>query len=285
LTKEKTALENELRGKGDKDQQHADEIAKLTETIQQKEQQLNDKITECDNKINEFEQQMKAKDDEITKVKQEHDETRNNVQNQTQTLQQQIDQLKEENNNLIQRIMDATQTINDAAKQLEDFSMDVAKARNEQELNQMLSEVEQSIELISRAIQGQPVRTIPENAEVQLIDGATGQPMVMLYGDLIKGLKRKIEQVKRTNPNAVGKYVNALQNIIKATSVNDIPAFLIDIPIKNTDRGLQVTGGRRSKKNRKQKGGFTYKATSKRRSILSAPKTSRTSSRNSRTSR
>lgn len=293
ITDEKNKLEAELRGKGDLAAQHADALDKFAQDAQQsaqqreqeyqqKEKQLTDRINECDNKIQEYQNQILEKDNEIARINQEHDATRGTAQMQSKDLEKQIIDLKQQNELLINNIIAATQAINEAADQLNDFSTGINKASSVKELNDMLVEIEQSIGLISRALQGQTPSVIPDNTEVTVTDSNGGQPMTMTYAALKNSLQRKIVQVRKTNPNMVGKYITALENVSKAQNVNEIPSMLVGLAIKNTDRGLEVTGGRKTKKKRTQNGGFTYKSTSRRRSISSTPKSTVRSRRSSR---
>lgn len=78
-------------------------------------------------------------------------------------------------------------------------------------------------------------------------------------------IKDKIKQVTKNNPDAVSKYTSVL-NALNEAQTPENASSLINSIYKN---GI-IFGGRRTKKNKKQKGGFTYKPTSTRRSISSS---------------
>jgi len=303
MTNQKDALDNELRGKGDLAQQHADEINRLTQeaqaVAQQREEQFKDvedlyiqRIDSCEKKIQESEQKIADKDAEIGRVTQEHDTTKGNATNQANTLQAEIDRLNDQNANLTQRIIKATEAISEAADQLIEFSKNITNAQTESELNAMLTDIEKSLGLIGRAIQGQraaaaPQRVnptqskLPDNIPIIVDDATSGQQVQMPLNAIKAQLLAKAQQQRRTNPNVDNKYQTAFDEINQATTPTEVTNFLRGITIKNTQRGLEVSGGSKTKKNRKQKGGFTYKSSSTRRSISPTSKSSKRSSRRS----
>jgi chromosome segregation ATPase len=304
MTRQKEALDNELRGKGDLANQHAEEINRLTQEAQQAAQQKEDenqraqqalltRINDCERRIQEAQQKIAEKDEEINRVGTEHEATRGNAQTQSENLTRQIQDLNARNQQLVERIVQATQAIGEAADQLEAFSQNIKQARSEQDLNQMLVEIEQSLELIGRAIQGQHAAASPQGAPMaqgNLPDNTpvrvnvTGGPPTDIQLNIIKSqLSQKAQQLRRSNPNAENKYQIALNAINQAQTPEEVTNILRGVTIKNTQRGFEISGGRKTKKNKKQKGGFTYKSTSRRRSISSVPKsTKRTFRRSSR---
>ncbi len=292
VTEQKNALDNELRGKGDVAQQHANEINKLTQQAQQaaqqkeqefkqREQELTARITDYDNKIQGFEQQIQAKDAEIARLSSEHDATKGNATNQANALQEQINQLTKRNDMLTERIIQATQAISEAAEQLTLFASGIKQARSEQDLNQMLTEIEQSLELIGRAIQGQTA-TAPlvraaasPNANISVFDSSLGRQVDVPFGKIMQEISQKAK-IRGTQGE---KYRAALEKLNNMSANENVEQILKDNTI--TFKNGAISGGRVTKKNRKQKGGFTYKSTSRRRSISSTPKSIRHTSRRS----
>ena len=105
----------------------------------------------------------------------------------------------------------------------------------------------------------------------------------MTYGQLIKDLQRKSSQLQRqglpVDKNKYIKVINSLKGLDNIDSSN-IEQLLQSNDVTIKENG--VSGGRRkTKKNKKQKGGYTYKKDIKRRSITykSSRRNSRRSSR------
>jgi hypothetical protein len=147
-------------------------------------------------------------------------------------------------------------------------------AQNKQEIEALLNDItqqlDQSIQNISRSMQGQapmPPRmpTIDTNTQLQL------QGRKISYGELITGLQRKASQLQRQGvPDEQNKYaivINGLRGLNKPNSAN-IEVLLQSNSVTIKENGV-FGGKRKTKKNRKQKGGFTYKISSKRRGITS----------------
>jgi hypothetical protein len=124
--------------------------------------------------------------------------------------------------------------------------------------------------------------SLPINTPISVINSTSGQPINVSLGLLNQQLGRKAEQVRRTNPNGDNKYQMALNKIATARTPEEVLGYLNGITIRGSPEGIIVTGGRRTKKNKRQRGGFTYKTTSRRRSISSTAKSSRRSRRTSR---
>lgn len=284
LTAERDALRNELSGKGEQANQHAQEIQRLTEEAQQREQALTDRINECENRIQEFERQIGDKDNEIARVNQEHQNTRGAAENQSQTLQQQIDRLTQQNDQLREKIVAATQAILEAADDLDRILKAVPNATSQREINAILREIEQSLQNISNVIQGQRAAAAAPPAEqnilpttqITLLDSATGQPANVSFEQIM----REVTQKSRIRGPQGDKYRDALNQLNNERDSANVARILA-----NNNVGFKngaIFGGRKTKKNRKQKGGFTYKSTSRRRSISSTPKSTRRSRRSSR---
>lgn len=285
ITSERDALSNELQGKGEQSKQHADEIQRLVQEAQNKENELLQKINECEAKIQGFEQQLNDKDAEIAKLNKDLETAQSESQNASEILKEQIEKLTQVNGHLIERIVQATRAINEAADDLDAISKSVPNATTQQEVDDLIEQIEKSIENIGRAVQGQRAAsqplsqnsTIPPDTNIVINDVTTGNKNNMPLYMLTKQLQKKATQLSRVNPNIENKYAKALQEIRKAATPENVSQILNNnnVIIKNTERGLEISGGRKTKKNKrnkKQKGGFTYKLKSKRRSISSIPK-------------
>jgi hypothetical protein len=227
---------------------------------------------------------MREKDAEILRANQDHESTRNNSTTSSQNLQNQITQLTSDNENLVRRIIEATQAINEASDTLNAISNGVPNATTQTEVNDLLQQIERSLENIGRAIQGQPQqassgqqnsqpRPMDPNVEIELTDN-NGNISNVRLGTILQMLSEKA---------AVGgsqgqKYQDALNEIRNSPPINvNYILHAKNIEYKNN----KIMGGRKSRKNRKnrkQKGGFTYKTTYKRKSISSIPKHSRKNS-------
>jgi chromosome segregation ATPase len=271
----------------EKDVAHSEQLTEQSQKqLQEQEAQLIQRINECEAKIVGFEQQIKDKDTEIIAKQKAIDDATEAAQNAAQGLQKQIDDLKVENEMLGQKLMAATDAINQAADDLENLTNSGPNVKTKQEvdtlLNQITQQIEQSIQNIGSASQGHLPAPINSNIDratnVTLLDIGNNSNVTMPFGSLIKMLASKSSQIR----SGVNKYKNVLDELKGITDVAQISDILRNnnVSVKNN----QVMGGRKTKKNRKQKGGFTYK-NSKRRSIISRSSlrsSSRKSTRNSR---
>ena len=296
ITKQRDALQAELGQKGDLGAAHAEELKKLTEQhtqeLQQKDEQLrlqqeannarikqlqdeiaakeaelNNTITDVGNNAT----QLQAQIDQLTREKQEKD-------NQIAQLQGDITALQTENQDLINRIVSATQAIAEATNRLQDLN-DPATF-NEAELDAKFQELEASVQQISNAIQGNPVAN--NQASGRPIAGQSrllpDTPIVfrgqnLTLGLIISQLSKK-PQVDR-NTNGPSKYALALRGLNDAQTPEQVLQALNSsgVDAKNGS----IYGGKKTKKNkrvRKQKGGYTYKLNSKRRSISTSSRSS-----------
>ena len=282
------ALTSELSGKGDLQNQHAQEIKSQAEDFQKQletQQQANQtkidelmaKIKECDDKMLELQTQLQQKTDEAAA----HVESINNAQSQGQTqvaqLQKEIEELKTENNDLIQRIIGATKAIQQATVDLETLINYVPNQQTDDEMEELFSEIQLSIQNISSAIQGNPVaaantapvQRIQPTEEITLQDSGTGSPVQIQYNVILQQLKAK-SGIKGSGGQ---KYKDALLKLKTAQNPQDVAGILSSSGI--TFKNNAIMGGRKTKKInktkkiRKQKGGYTYKNSVKRRSISS----------------
>lgn len=298
LTQQKEAAENQLKAlqedinnRGNQQQiAQAQQIQQLTEAnqkqLQEQEQQLTQRINECEQKIAGLEQQLRDKENEHQQARQQLDQSQNQAQGQVTDLQRQIEQLNQMNQQLVNRLMAATEAINQATDDLVQLTESVPNVRTKQEvdalLNQITQQIEQSIENIGRAAQGQP----------QHSNGGVTQPTIrnntiisingndIEFGQLKNKLEAKSKQVYINTKNANNKYKQTLDKLTNATSGEEVQYILNRnaIVFKNGT----IMGGRKTKKNRKQKGGFTYKKSFRRRSITSRSNSGRNTKRSSR---
>jgi predicted nucleic acid-binding Zn-ribbon protein len=291
ITNQRNALQTELASKGDLGKTHADEIQNLAtqhaEQLKQTDEQLKLQQTENEAKIKQLQEEINAKDAELnakvtdfgnnaTQLQQQIEQmTKDNVAKDAQIvqLQGQISTLQAENQDLVQRIIAATQSISEATNRLQDLN-DPA-AFNQNDLDAKFQELEKSIESISNAIQGNTsannvpnVLNLPNVPNLQKISNDTQftwRDIQYTFGSLIKKLNQKAQQDTRPD----NKYKMTLQQLRNASDVTDIISILDHSGITAKTNG-ELMGGKNAKKTKKikkQKGGYTYKAASKRRSI------------------
>ena len=287
LKNEKTALQTELSTKSDNQAQHAEEINRLTQESDQKlkdqETQLNQKIQDCEAKIIDFQKQLREKDEQYANAQQECTNKQASTIQNVETLQKQVNELTALNNTLLGKIKEASDAIDSAASNLESISNAVPNATTKQEIDQLLGEIDNSIQNINKAVQApvaQGPAPVSPNTPISLADLNSQQRVDINLRDLMDMLTRKASQVRRNNPTAQNKYADAINQINSASSANEISAIIMRNNISVKDGA--VSGGKgKTKKYRKQKGGFTYKSSSRRRSITSATGSKRRSSRRS----
>jgi chromosome segregation ATPase len=268
MTNEKDALNAELAQKNT-----------LNAELVQKEKELNDRIAAFETKIQELEKQLQDKDVEINQLKTNHASATGTSTTAIQELQVKINELTAQNQNLVQRIIQATDAINGAVNLLNAIAESEPNTKSQEDVTALLVQIEQMIEGISRAMQGKSSASPSGSTPSVLPDNTpiTVQGNTFALGVWILKIKDKINQVATSNPTSVGKYKAALDALLKATTDTDA-SYIINQISKNGN----IFGGRRTKKNRKQKGGFTYKPTSRRRSISSTSTSTTRSSRRTR---
>jgi len=307
------ALQTELQNRGDPNQ-HAQEIARLTQEnqdqLQQQRQLLINEIDQRQKRIDQLEQQIIAKDNELQQQRQQINDQQNQVQGQIQGLQNQINDLTALNNTITQRLIDATQAINQAADDLEMLMNSVPNIQTQQDVTALIGEIERSIQAISNAAQGQPPRNqgqatrppprnqgqaarppprnqgqaarpppnIPGDTVIMVPDRSPNSPynfrIRKTYSEIKDSLREKANQIPEGREN---KYQNALNELNNAQT----PDNVLEILSRNNInwKSNKFMGGKKTKKNRKQKGGFIYKVTSRRRQISSSlPKLSKRAS-------
>lgn len=283
------ALQTDIQASGDqKDQAHAAQLTQIAQDNQKQlelqEQQLRQKIDECEAKVTDLQAQLQAKTTEHQQTQQQLAEHQNTSQGQVADLQRQIDNLTRENQGLVQRLIAATEAINEANNELATIVDSVPNAQTKQEvdslLNQITQQLEYSIQNISRAAQGQPMtqpQAVPPGQQYD-VDTNFNNLMAIHANNTQTGQYTTFMRRIRN-----GRTVNSINQLINNAQKGDQAAIQQLKQVLQQNRLIvpaQRAGKRKTmKKNRKQKGGFTYKTNSKRKSITS--KTSRRSSRTS----
>jgi len=285
------SLQTDIQSSGDqKDKIHAAQLAQFSQEnqqrLQEQEQQLTQKIDECEGKITDLQNQLQSKTNEYQETYQQLEQQQNTSQGQVADLQSQIDNLTRENQELIQMLTSATEAINQVNNELETIVNTVPNAQTKQEVdslfNQIIQQLQDSIQNISRAAQGNPTANLVNVAKPgqQYDVDANFNNLMTIHANNTQTNQYTIfmRTLRKRGPlkNSIDQNINnaqrgdsvAIQNLKQILEQNRliVPA--------------QRAGKRKTmKKHRKQKGGFTYKTNSKRRSITS--KTSRRSSRTS----
>jgi len=289
LTEENITLKNqtdiltkELANQGETQGQHAEQIKSQTEKFQQQyaaQEQANKKqidelmanIQQRDNQILDLQKQLKEKTEEAASHAKTIDNTQNQGKTQITQLTNEIENLKQENNELVNKIKDATVAITNAINNLEILANSIPNSQTEEYINKLFSEIENSFQNISGVIQGQPsnnsnqttINNISPNQSV-LVPQIGGPPVQIVFQNLITQLNKKKNQ-----PNAGSKYSDALNELKKpGITAEEVPNILS----KNNIYYNQIMGGKKSrssKKIKKQRGGYIYKNSRRRRSITS----------------
>lgn len=295
LENTKNALKSELESKGEISGEHAEQITMQSEEslqrLKQQQMELTKKIDDCEAKLNVLEQQLRDKETELDRINRANITQQNDSSQIAQNLQQQIDDLTKQNMDLIDRIIKATAIINDSIDDFNKILNGVPNAQTQEEVNEILESIEESIANISRALQGQNVinsqqqenineflgQNINKN-DIIKIQQVNGGQIEIQYAQLINEIKRKsIQDSNRNN-----KYVAALNDLKKINNINEVNAVLSKHSV--TFKNNKLFGGRmtrKRRKNKKQKGGFTYKINSKRKSIVSHTNTLKKTSKSS----
>jgi len=283
LKNQSDALTKELANQGDLQGQHAEQLKQQTEQFQQQlaqQEQANKqqidalmaKIKESDDKVLDLQKQLQVKTDEAAAHAKTIEDSQSQGQTQIAQLNKQIQDLKTENDDLIERIKSATVAISQAIENLETLANSVPNQQTEQYIDKLFEEIELSIQNISGVLQGRSSQQgqpkgnqISPNETVTLTQ--VGGPEVQVQVQTILD-----ELNKKNRQNAGQKYIDALKAIQQpGVTAKDIPNILSNnnIAYKNN----QIMGGKskskKTKKVRKQRGGFTYKANVRRRSISS----------------
>ena len=279
-TREVNALREEITKNGnEKDAVHAEQLRKLSEQSQKqltdRENELLQKINDCDSKISSYEQQLKDKNVLLEQKQKEIDDAAMKTRTDAVKLQSEIDKLKSENEQLVKRLISATDAINQAADDLQLLMAEVPNAQTKQQIETLVDEINQqinqSIQNIGTVAEGQynidtnfnnlmQLHSLPDKAQyLTFIKNIRS-------GQLQNDINQNINLAERGNKTAI----DTLKRILETNKI------LVNPP-RNVGGKRRVTH-----KNKKQKGGFVYSSSSKRKSI--SPKTNTSSRRTSRRS-
>jgi predicted nucleic acid-binding Zn-ribbon protein len=308
LTTERDALRNELQGKGDLQATHTGELQRLTG---EQEQQLRIQQEECNKRLQEIESQLQTlrdeiatKDAEIARLNREaanmntelerriRELTSQNEENQKniEGLQANVARLEGENAELIDRIRQATAAIRTAIARLREFNNPASFDTEARDL--ALNEIDQSIEVIRGLIQEQGAeqgaavgtRPPPDSRHIQPEQRFTviinNRNEKHTKPEILDLLRQKIS--KTLAPQQTVILEDIFQRLQKENNPRRFAAIL------QTENPLRQIGGKKSKtttkkirKNKKQKGGFTYNTNAKRKRFTSVFKTSSSPKTNS----
>ena len=296
------ALEAELASKGNLPAQHAAELKKQTDDFQgqlAKQQQDNQaQINKLMAQIKDREDQMAALQKQLQDKTAEADAHVQNIAN-TQTkgraeidqLNKQITDLQAANDDLVQRIIAATRAIVSANENLRLLSETAPNIQSEREVDNLLDEIQKSIQAISNSIQGNPPLTQSQmyskkkedTVRIDVLD-EKGQPRT-IAANVLRG-KLSTELTRSKGLPAEGNLITAIA-ILNEKHYDVLSSFLIgnNIRFTNHNNNIIVGGKKRTKKHRKQKGGYTYKANIKRRSVPTTSRGSISRSSKSRTTK
>ena len=296
INQKSAALAVELASKGDLPAQHAEELKKQTEEFQQqlaKQQQDNQgqidqlmaQIKDRDAKIADLHQQLQAKVDEAESHIKNIAETLSQGQSQIEQLNQQIVDLKAENEDLVQRIIAATQAIVLASENLKLLAETAPNAQSEKEVDNLFDEIKNSLQTISNAIQGGQTQSQmysdKNKTKINVIDDS-GKPRTIELQILASVLGQSLNEAKNNGNSAAIQKIESALAVFRDNKANPqaISEFLNNNGFKfyNGSNKVLVGGKKRTKKLRKQKGGFTYKLNSKRRIVPTSSRGSITKS-------
>jgi chromosome segregation ATPase len=273
-------------------QEKVDQLTALQEENNAKIKILQDEIAAKEAALNQQGSEAGEKSNQIQSEIDQLNAANQSKQEMIDTLKNDIIALKSENDDLIKRIISATQAISEATGKLREFENPAAF--NQTDLDAKFKEIEVSLQQISNSIQGNSVEInqesgqllpeqnnnvdkvatrltpqgrLPLDAQIQI----NGQNFTL--EEIRKQLAEKKRTVSKSNPTGAKKYADALSAIQMAASQEDVIKGLQSnsVVIKNG----AVMGGKKTKKirkqkNRKQKGGYTYKSNAKRRNLTTS---------------
>lgn len=280
------ALDAELTSKGDLPRQHAEEIQKQADGFkgelekqrlanQGEMDKLNMKIKSDEASILDLQQKLQDKTNEAASHEQNVSNSQNQFQTQLAQLNAEKNNLIAENNDLVERIKEANAAIIQALTNLQALTESAPNVQNQKDLEDLLGQIEASIMAINTAMQtGQPAAA-PNRGDINVLDES---------GNPFSGLRKIQQQValsklqeklaKEPLPARQEKLKNAIAFIQNnKTNSTSIENYLQDKVFKFQKGNNEVTfGGKKrsttkTKKNKKQKGGFTYKNCKRRGSI------------------
>lgn len=293
-------LSDELKNTGDLGAKSAADLKAQSDAFNAQIAQI---VDENNQKIDTLTKNIEAKDQQINQLQtdlqraqqdtQTHTDTISQMQTQAATasadLQKQVDELKAENGELINRLKAANEAIINALQSLDRLSNETVNQENMQNVNAAFAEVENSLMEINAAIQGaastsavsgSSTSSISSTAPVGISNNTIitmpqigGPPLQIEYGNLINQLNARASK----SGSQGEKYRNAL---IALRSVNDPNQVARTLNRFVEAKNNQIMGGKKLKtkknKTKKQKGGFHYKPSSRRKSLLTSFRKTRT---------
>jgi predicted nucleic acid-binding Zn-ribbon protein len=315
LTEHVRALDAELAGRGDIQTQHAAELksqadafaAQAQETMRQNEEEkarLRDEIRANVERLQEREQELQRAQAAIAENNARIDQSQAELREQIRVLTEQVATLTGQNADLTGRIEAATVAINQASDNLEQLINAFPNAQSTEEFRALFDEITQSIQELDHLIEGNgmplqppppppgmPPGSPPVSPPVSPAAPARRRPQPALDPNTIisvpvaGGANIEVRYSKvivdLNNKRSIKKYADAIPQVRAATTPDEVAQALRANGIYYQPSG-NMKGGRKTKKLRKQKGGFVYKVNTKRRSLSSNSKRrSRSSSRKS----
>jgi chromosome segregation ATPase len=289
------ALNAELAGKGDTQQQHAAEIQKLTDQNLQalKDQQaandatiakLTATIDENDDHVQEILSNTNSQAKNLAAELQKCEAKEKDFQNQLQQLNAQITQLTEQNQMLTEKIKSATTAINASVARLNELTDDVANAQNMEDVKKLFQEINDAIDKINDTLKAGPSTSPGAGSDatslvsgmLAAVTGVTGTeapPQMspythITYQELMTKLQAKKLDSRGKNTQAYTKYNTVLNDIYKAN--DDTETQPVDTTIQAVQKVLDghmiiikngnlMGGKKRRTRKRNKKGGYTYK--------------------------
>lgn len=239
--------------------------------------QLKKNVESSANEKAELEKQKEELQSELDRINSEKAQTDEQINN----LNQSINTLSADNEKLKQAMTNALASLEESLNKLNTEELkpeDVETAYQEilniiADISSVIGGTEQTI-VLSQPSTNEIVNqsdVFTDNTDVS--EYFDELPVGTTYAGLVNMLENKVNQIRRTNPNAASKYINALNSLqsIKGQprSNVDLKKIMYGITIKNNgimggNRTKKIRKINKTKKARKQKGGFTYSSSSRR---------------------
>jgi predicted nucleic acid-binding Zn-ribbon protein len=278
------ALSDELKNTGDLGTKSAADLTSQAEQFKaemdalinknaQEIEQLKNIINQKDQQINQIQSELAQANEEKRKQTEIISQTQNQATSSSQTLQQQIDSLKAENADLISRLRTANEAILEAVQSLSVLSNEAVDQENNVNVERAFQAVEQSLMEINNAIQGNSsqssqqgrMRSFPIPSDTKItVNQINGSPLTLTYDNILLQLRQKAAKI---GPGRQNKYQVALDELKTVSNPNEVQGILS----RNVDfQNNNIKGGKKSRKLKKQKGGFHYKLSSRRKSLATS---------------
>ena len=136
------------------DNQHAQQLENQANANKVNQEQLMQQITEKETILNELKTQLQNKSNDAVAQLEKLNQTVQQKEQQIEQINKQVAVVQAENADLIRRITVATGIINETVDKLQIMLDDT----NPKEVTDAIQSIEESIENISRSIQGQPIQ-------------------------------------------------------------------------------------------------------------------------------